>query len=185
MAAQRSAQLCTTCTANALSDAVLWCCVVLCCALPVLLCGRTGKVYSCQWNASDNFRLLSAAQDGKLIVWNALSSLKEHVVPLRTSWVMSCAYSPSGLLVAGSGLERVCTVYRLPPIKDQKVPPDHNASPKLQANGVNKDKDKEVILFSELPHHDVRHNTRHTDRPQHRPQHPVELALRVGTLPMT
>jgi guanine nucleotide-binding protein G(I)/G(S)/G(T) subunit beta-1 len=37
-----------------------------------------------------------------------------HAIPLRSSWVMTCAYSPSGQLVACGGLDNLCSVYKLP-----------------------------------------------------------------------
>ena len=39
-------------------------------------------------------------QDGKLIVWDSYSTNKVHAIPLRSSWVMTCAYAPSGNYVA-------------------------------------------------------------------------------------
>lgn len=36
--------------------------------------------------------LLSASQDGKLIVWNTYNLMKSHSIPLRSSWVMTCAF---------------------------------------------------------------------------------------------
>ena len=44
--------------------------------------------------------LVSASQDGKLIVWDGYTTNKVHAIPLRSSWVMTCAYSPSGNFVA-------------------------------------------------------------------------------------
>lgn len=64
--------------------------------------------------ASDSRHLVSASQDGKLIIWNAFTVNKVHAIPLRSSWVMTCAYSPSGNLVACGGLDNLCSVYRLP-----------------------------------------------------------------------
>lgn len=75
--------------------------------------GHFGKVYSLQWNANDGNQLVSASQDGKLIVWNARTALKNHAILLRSSWVMTCAFSDSGNLVACGGLDNMCTVYRL------------------------------------------------------------------------
>jgi len=37
---------------------------------------------------------------------------------LRSSWVMTCAYSPQGTLVACGGLDNLCSVYKLPVGKD-------------------------------------------------------------------
>lgn len=75
--------------------------------------GHFGKIYALHW-ASDSRNLVSASQDGKLILWNGFSSHKFHVIPLRSSWVMACAYAPSGQFVACGGLDNVCSVYRVP-----------------------------------------------------------------------
>eukprot|EP00768_Dysnectes_brevis_P002283 gnl/Dysnectes_brevis/1747_a1994_1626.p1 GENE.gnl/Dysnectes_brevis/1747_a1994_1626~~gnl/Dysnectes_brevis/1747_a1994_1626.p1 ORF type:complete len:344 (-),score=67.64 gnl/Dysnectes_brevis/1747_a1994_1626:153-1184(-) len=77
-----------------------------------LLKGHVAKIYSLSW-ANDSTRLVSASQDGKLIVWNALTTNKEAIMPLRSPWVMSCAFSPSGNLVACGGLENLVTVFNL------------------------------------------------------------------------
>lgn len=34
-------------------------------------------------------------QDGKLIIWNGYSTNKVQAIPLRSSWVMTCAYEPT------------------------------------------------------------------------------------------
>lgn len=39
-------------------------------------------------------------QDGKMIIWDAFTTNKEHAVTMPTTWVMACAYAPSGNLVA-------------------------------------------------------------------------------------
>jgi guanine nucleotide-binding protein G(I)/G(S)/G(T) subunit beta-1 len=77
-----------------------------------LLRGHFGKIYSLHW-ASDSQHLVSASQDGKLIVWNAYNGHKVRAVPLRSSWVMTCAYAPSGNLIACGGLDNKCTVLSL------------------------------------------------------------------------
>ena len=56
---------------------------------------------------------MSASQDGKLLVWDALTTNKSHAIPLRCSWVMTCAYSPTGNFVACGGLDNICSVYSL------------------------------------------------------------------------
>jgi WD40 repeat protein len=78
-----------------------------------ILRGHFGKVYAMHW-AADSQKLVSASQDGRLIIWNALSSNKLHMIPLRSSWVMSAGYAPSGQFVACGGLDNTCTVYKLP-----------------------------------------------------------------------
>lgn len=77
-----------------------------------LLRGHFAKVYAMQW-CPNSTMLVSASQDGKLIVWNGLTKNKVHAIPLRSSWVMTCAYSPNGNLVACGGLDNICSVYNL------------------------------------------------------------------------
>jgi len=79
-----------------------------------ILKGHFGKIYACHWSAADSRHLVSASQDGKLIIWNAFTTNKVHAIPLRSSWVMTCAYSPSGSMVACGGLDNLCSVYKLP-----------------------------------------------------------------------
>lgn len=75
--------------------------------------GHAGKVYSLHWNANDAKQLVSASQDGKMIVWNGATTNKLHAISLRSSWVMTCAFAPSGGMVASGGLDNICTIYRL------------------------------------------------------------------------
>jgi guanine nucleotide-binding protein G(I)/G(S)/G(T) subunit beta-1 len=63
--------------------------------------------------ARDRRHLVSASQDGKLIIWDAYTTNKVHAIPLRSSWVMTCAYSPSGNYVACGGLDNICSIYNL------------------------------------------------------------------------
>ena len=37
---------------------------------------------------------------------------KVHAIPLRSSWVMTCAYAPSGNFVACGGLDNICSIYK-------------------------------------------------------------------------
>jgi len=78
-----------------------------------VLRGHFGKVYAISWS-SDSHRLCSAAQDGKLMLWNCPAGVKIFVIPLRSTWVMSCGYSPNGAMVASGGLDNAITVYKLP-----------------------------------------------------------------------
>jgi len=75
--------------------------------------GHFGKVYAMHW-ANDSQTLVSASQDGKLIVWNAITTNKVQAIPLRSSWVMTCAFEQSKMnLVACGGLDNVCSIYNL------------------------------------------------------------------------
>jgi guanine nucleotide-binding protein G(I)/G(S)/G(T) subunit beta-1 len=54
------------------------------------------KIYALQWaqDHAQSHNIVSASQDGKLIVWDAHTTNKLHAIPLRSAWVMTCAYSP-------------------------------------------------------------------------------------------
>lgn len=81
-----------------------------------ILKGHFGKIYAMHWGSNANSKqLVSASQDGKLIIWNAFTTNKVHAIPLRSSWVMTCAYSPSGNFVACGGLDNLCSVYKISP----------------------------------------------------------------------
>ena len=56
---------------------------------------------------------MSASQDGNLLVWDAVTQQKTRLIPLKSSWVMTCAFSPAGTHVASGGLDNICTVYDL------------------------------------------------------------------------
>jgi guanine nucleotide-binding protein G(I)/G(S)/G(T) subunit beta-1 len=75
------------------------------------LTGHFGKIYAMHWS-EDSKNLVSASQDGKLIIWNAFTQNKTQAIPLRSSWVMTCAYSPSGGYVACGGLDNLCSIYK-------------------------------------------------------------------------
>lgn len=85
-------------------------------ALPKLrrtLKGHFGKVYAMHWSGNSR-DLVSASQDGKLIVWDAMQNVKTQAIPLRSSWVMTCAFEQSaGNLVACGGLDNLCSIYQL------------------------------------------------------------------------
>lgn len=74
--------------------------------------GHTGKVYSLDWTPEKN-RIVSASQDGRLIVWNALTSQKTHAIKLPCAWVMTCAFAPTGQSVACGGLDSMCSIFNL------------------------------------------------------------------------
>lgn len=77
-----------------------------------ILKGHFGKIYAMHWSAnSKNF--VSASQDGKLIIWNGFTTNKLQAIPLRSSWVMTCAFAPSGNFVACGGLDNLCSIYKV------------------------------------------------------------------------
>lgn len=76
------------------------------------LTGHFGKIYSLHWS-SDSNDIVSASQDGKLLVWNAHTTNKKVAIPLRSAWVMTCAFSPDGRLVASGGLDNLCSIFQI------------------------------------------------------------------------
>lgn len=77
------------------------------------LAGHFGKVYAMHW-AGDSTQLVSASQDGKLIIWNGVTTHKIQAIPLRSSWVMTCAYEQQkNELVACGGLDNLCSIYNV------------------------------------------------------------------------
>jgi len=78
--------------------------------------GHFGKIYAVDWSG-DGREVLSAAQDGKMILWDGISSHKIMSVPLRSSWVMACSYEQTNANgsrhAACGGLDNVCSIYAL------------------------------------------------------------------------
>ena len=80
--------------------------------------GHFGKIYAMQWSCKEN-ELVSASQDGKLIIWNAYTNEKINAIALRSSWVMTCCIEQvQGEMVACGGLDNICTVYRINSVTD-------------------------------------------------------------------
>lgn len=87
------------------------------------LTGHFGKVYAMHWArecaeadgpGGMSANVVSASQDGKLIIWNGLTSNKVQAIPLKSSWVMTCAFEPTqGKLVACGGLDNLCSIFQL------------------------------------------------------------------------
>lgn len=67
------------------------------------------------WSGDNDSRgehIVSASQDGKLIIWNGMTTNKIQAIPLRSSWVMTCSFEPSqGKMVACGGLDNLCSIY--------------------------------------------------------------------------
>ena len=78
--------------------------------------GHFGKVFAVDWSG-DGKEVLSASQDGKLILWDAQTVNKIMSVPLRSSWVMTCSYEQTnaygGRHAACGGLDNICSIYSL------------------------------------------------------------------------
>ncbi|XP_078738072.1 guanine nucleotide-binding protein subunit beta-5 isoform X2 [Lampetra fluviatilis] len=82
--------------------------------------GHGNKVLCMDW-CKDKRRLVSSSQDGKVIVWDAFTTNKEHAVTMPCTWVMACAYAPSGCAIACGGLDNKCSVYPLSMDKNENL----------------------------------------------------------------
>ncbi|KAM8894205.1 guanine nucleotide-binding protein subunit beta-5b [Spinachia spinachia] len=85
-----------------------------------VLKGHGNKVLCMDW-CKDKRRLVSSSQDGKVIVWDAFTLNKEHGVTLPCTWVLACAYAPSGCAVACGGLDNKCSVFPLSLDKNENL----------------------------------------------------------------
>lgn len=77
-----------------------------------VLKGHQGKVADAQW-AKNSPYIVSVAQDGTLIVWDATNGNKVNAIQLRSIWVMTTSFSPNGNMVASAGMENVVSVYNI------------------------------------------------------------------------
>ncbi|KAL5293063.1 hypothetical protein ACFFRR_011687 [Megaselia abdita] len=72
--------------------------------------GHINKVNSVHFSG-DSRHCVTGSLDGKLIIWDTYSGNKVQVIPLRSAWVMTVAFSPSGNFVACGGMDNQCTIY--------------------------------------------------------------------------
>ena len=98
---------------------------LLCAILLILLKGKSPKITELMINLSNlstykpkiklffsfNRHCVTGSLDGKLIIWDSWTGNKVQVIPLRSAWVMSVAFAPSGNFVACGGMDNMCTVY--------------------------------------------------------------------------
>jgi guanine nucleotide-binding protein G(I)/G(S)/G(T) subunit beta-1 len=83
--------------------------------------GHFKKVFCADWSGcgsllskgtNNDERLVSASQDGRLMLWNARTQQKIKAFPLKNEFVMSCAFEKrDGILIASGGLDSICTLH--------------------------------------------------------------------------
>lgn len=72
--------------------------------------GHFGKITALHWSHADY--VVSAGQDGNLLIWNPITSNKIQSITLKSNYVMSVGMEGTqGNLVACGGLDNLCTVY--------------------------------------------------------------------------
>ena len=81
--------------------------------LKLNLTGHYGKVMAIDCFRSAE-RIVSASQDGKLMVWSGYTGNKLECLTMPSIWVVTCAIEQeNGHFVASGGLDNCCTVYAL------------------------------------------------------------------------
>ena len=76
------------------------------------LTGHRGKIAKVQWS-NDSYKLISASQDGFMIVWDTVTGFKKQAITLENQWVLTCGLSPTGKIAATGGLDNALTIYEL------------------------------------------------------------------------
>lgn len=75
--------------------------------------GHFGKITALHWGG-DSRSLVSASQDGNLLLWNAVTANKVKSITLKSSYVMSVGIEQKrGNMIACGGLDNLCTIYNL------------------------------------------------------------------------
>jgi guanine nucleotide-binding protein G(I)/G(S)/G(T) subunit beta-1 len=74
--------------------------------------GHFGKITALDWT-QDGTTIVSASQDGNLLLWDAVTTTKKQTVRLKSAYVMSACIEKEGRFVAAGGLDNACSVYRV------------------------------------------------------------------------
>ncbi|CAI5756442.1 unnamed protein product [Candida verbasci] len=90
--------------------------------------GHQNKVAKICWNY-DSSKILSASQDGYMILWDAITGYKKQAIQLDNPYVLTCSMSSNEKLVAGAGLDNICTIY--------KIKPDTSNVPVVTSSSIN------------------------------------------------
>eukprot|EP01083_Nonionella_stella_P286421 974956_1 len=78
----------------------------------LLFTGHFGKIYHLAWR-NDNKYIVTASQDGKLILWDPKMGNKQLAITLNNAWVMTCSFSPLHNYVASGGLDERVSIFKV------------------------------------------------------------------------
>jgi len=102
--------------------------------------GHFGKIYALHWGPDSN-AIVTASQDGKLIIWSSHTGNKQLAITLNSAWVMTCAFSQSYDYIASGGLDNTVSIFKTS---------NGNQNPNAPQGGRFRSKD----LYRELEKHD-------------------------------
>jgi guanine nucleotide-binding protein G(I)/G(S)/G(T) subunit beta-1 len=74
--------------------------------------GHFGKIYALHWGYESKY-IVTASQDGKLIIWDAFTANKKLALTLPSAWVMTCAFSTDNSMIASGGLDNIVTIHKV------------------------------------------------------------------------
>ncbi|EGV60513.1 G protein subunit beta [Yamadazyma tenuis] len=74
--------------------------------------GHQNKISNVQWSSSSD-QVLSASQDGYMIMWDPVTGLKKKAIELENQWVLTCALSPNSEFIASGGLDNNLSIYKV------------------------------------------------------------------------
>merc|ERR1712087_99751 len=105
-----------------------------------LCTGHFGKIYALHWGPDSN-AIVTASQDGKLIIWSSHTGNKQLAITLNSAWVMTCAFSQSYEFIASGGLDNTVSIFKTS---------NGNQNPNAPQGGRFRSKD----MYRELEKHD-------------------------------
>lgn len=74
--------------------------------------GHFGKITALDWS-TDGSTVVSASQDGNLLLWDAPTTSKVKDIRLKSPYVMSVCMDESSQYVAAGGLDNACSIYKV------------------------------------------------------------------------
>jgi guanine nucleotide-binding protein G(I)/G(S)/G(T) subunit beta-1 len=114
--------------------------------------GHFGKIYALHWGHESKY-IVTASQDGKLIIWDAFTTNKKLALTLPSAWVMTCAFSPDNSMIASGGLDNIVTIHKVSEGKSSSAatpaPSNNN-----DANGAPSNEFTSKTVYRELEQHD-------------------------------
>jgi guanine nucleotide-binding protein G(I)/G(S)/G(T) subunit beta-1 len=117
--------------------------------------GHFGKIYALHWGHESKY-IVTASQDGKLIIWDAFTANKKLALTLPSAWVMTCAFSPDNSMIASGGLDNIVTIHKVSEgtNKSNNTNNNNNNNDKSNQGGAQSNDFTSKTVYRELEQHD-------------------------------